>query len=116
MSQLERLSTVVVTSGNVTDLSASLWPLTVLSPDMFLLVEDGDSRDSLLLAILAEVSTYTGKLLTLPSGVSLEELPALKVSKIELSRILTEYSQTFQTNIVAGKLPNTRHPQLGIVI
>ena len=92
MSEKERLCTVVVMSGNVTDLSTSLQPLTVLTPDMFLLVEDGDltSRDSLLLSILAEVSTYTGKLLTLPSRVSLEEVPAVEVSSLRPEEDLTE--------------------------
>ena len=92
MSEKERLCTVVVMSGNVTDLSTSLQPLTVLTPDMFLLVEDGDltSKDSLLLSILAEVSTYTGKLLTLPSGVSLEEVPAVEVSSLRPEEDLTE--------------------------
>ena len=92
MSEKERLCTVVVMSGNVTDLSTSLQPLTVLTPDMFLLVKDGDltSRDSLLLSILAEVSTYTGKLLTLPSRVSLEEVPAVEVSTLRPEEDLTE--------------------------
>ena len=91
MSEKERLCTVVVMSGNVTDLSTSLQPLTVLTPDMFLLVEDADtSRDSLLLSILAEVSTYTGKLLTLPSRVSLEEVPAVEVGTLRPKEDLTE--------------------------
>ena len=83
MSERERLSTAVILAGKVRGHSADLGSVTVVTSDMFLLVEeegDSTSKDNILISILAELSTYYSKVVTLPSSVSLEEIPAVEVS------------------------------------
>ena len=107
MSEEERLSTVVVINRRL-QRRASLAPLTVLSPAMFQLVDrEGQeaTRDSLVLSVLVEVATNRGKVLSLPSSVSLEEVGGLE-----------RLAGNVTANILAGKLSNNKHPQLGTVI
>ena len=109
MSDEERLGTAVVIARRLQP-RVSLEPLTLLSPGMFELAEDEEdlevSRDSLVLSVLAELATAGEKVLSLPVTVGLEELGGLE-------RLL---AQPGQANILAGRLGNRKHPQLGTVI
>ena len=109
MSDEERLGTAVVIARRLQP-RVSLAPLTLLSPGMFELAEDEEdlevSRDSLVLSVLAELATAGEKVLSLPVTVGLEELGGLE-------RLL---AQPGQANILAGRLGNRKHPQLGTVI
>ena len=104
MSEEERLSTAVVINRRLQS-RVSLAPLTLISPGLFQLVDqEGQkaTRDSLVLSVLAEVATYGGKVLSLPSSVGLQQVGGLE----RLARNGT-------ANILAGKLEDTKHPQLG---
>ena len=100
----ERLSTAVVISSRLQS-RVSLAPLTLLSPDMFELADEENedvSKDSLILSVMAELATAGGKVLSLPVSVSLQEVGGLE-----------RLGQNVTANILAGRLNNNKHPQLG---
>ena len=79
----ERKATAVIISRTVQDqVPAELTSVRVLHPDMFTLVRDNltyVTTDGLLLPLLTEMTAYAQKFITLPSSVSLEDLPDLQV-------------------------------------